>query len=133
VWGRRRNSKAQNARLFQARGETLASFVIRDATPADIPALARLHVTAWNAAYAVTSGPTVALRERQWRETFAKPSGNWFVLLVVDTKGDLVGFTRTPAGAGGATIGAASTTRGTSGTTSSRSRHAVRSSDGRHL
>jgi L-amino acid N-acyltransferase YncA len=94
VWGRTRSSKAQNARLFQARGETLASFVIREATPADIPALARLHVTAWNAAYAVTSGPTVALRERQWHETFAKPSGNWFVLLVVDTKGDLVGFTR---------------------------------------
>jgi L-amino acid N-acyltransferase YncA len=94
VWGRKRNSKAQNARLFQARGETLASFVIRDATAADIPALARLHVAAWNAAYAVTSGPTVALRERQWREAFAKPSANWFVLLVVDPNGDLVGFAR---------------------------------------
>jgi L-amino acid N-acyltransferase YncA len=94
VWARKRNSKAQNARLFQVRGETLASFVIRDATPADIPALARLHVMAWNAAYAVPSGPTVALRERQWHETFAKPPGDWFVLLVADAKGDLVGFTR---------------------------------------
>jgi L-amino acid N-acyltransferase YncA len=94
VWARKRNTKAQNARLFQARGETMASFVIRDATSADITALARLHVTAWNAAYGVTSGPTVQLRERQWRETFAKPSGDWFVLLVVDPRGELVGFAR---------------------------------------
>ena len=94
VWGRKRRSKVQNAELFRSRGETIASFKIRDATPADIAALARLHVTAWNAAYAVTSGPTVELRERQWRETFAKPDESWFVLLVVDPKGELVGFTR---------------------------------------
>jgi L-amino acid N-acyltransferase YncA len=94
VWGRTRHTKAENARLFESRGETIASFVIRDAAPADIPALARLHVTAWNAAYATSSGPTVELRERQWRETFAKPSDGWFVLVVVDPKGALVGFTR---------------------------------------
>lgn len=94
VWGRKRRSKAQNAELFRSRGETIASFVIRDATPADIAALARLHVTAWNAAYATTSGPTVELRERQWRETFAKPDDGWFVLVVVNPNGELVGFTR---------------------------------------
>ena len=47
--GLSRPSKAANARRLRARGETLASFTIREATAADIPALAQLHVTTWNA------------------------------------------------------------------------------------
>jgi L-amino acid N-acyltransferase YncA len=94
LWSRSRPSKATTARFFEARGETRASFAVRDASDADIPALARLHVTAWNAAYATSSGPTVALRERQWREIFSKPADDWFVLVVVDPKGGVVGFAR---------------------------------------
>jgi len=45
--------------------------LIRDATEADLLALAQLHVTAWNQAYPGTR----ALREQQWRDTFALRDG----------------------------------------------------------
>jgi L-amino acid N-acyltransferase YncA len=79
---------------MQRRGETADAFVIRDATVEDIPALARVHVTAWNATYNTSRGPTVELREQQWRETFARQDGNWFALVVVNGRGEIVGFAR---------------------------------------
>jgi len=87
-------SKEDNARHLRERGETVTSLVIRDATEADIPALAELHVTTWNATYAPMgmTGPSVAIREHQWREAFAKPDGSWFCLVVENAQGDLVGF-----------------------------------------
>lgn len=89
-------SKVENARHLRERGETLTSLVIRDATEADIPALAELHVTTWNATYAPMgmTGPSVAIREQQWREAFAKADGSWFCLVVENTHGDLVGFAK---------------------------------------
>jgi ribosomal protein S18 acetylase RimI-like enzyme len=74
----------------------MESLIIRDATPEDIPALAQLHVTTWNATYAALSmnGPSVALREGQWREAFAKDDGTWFCLVVENAKGELVGFAK---------------------------------------
>ena len=68
--------------------------VIREATEGDIPALAELHVRTWNETYpGVQSPPTVALRERQWREAFAPQDGSWFALVVEDG-GRLVGFAK---------------------------------------
>jgi L-amino acid N-acyltransferase YncA len=68
--------------------------LIRDATEADIPALAELHVTAWNQTYpGFESPPTVAFREQQWRHVFAHNDGSWFVLVVED-KGRLIGFAK---------------------------------------
>jgi L-amino acid N-acyltransferase YncA len=93
-WSRTRPSKARNERRIRARGENVGEFVIRDATSADIPALSQLHVTAWNATYNTTRGPTLAVREWQWRQTFSKQDGTWFVLVVAKPTGDLVGFTR---------------------------------------
>lgn len=49
--GLKRPSKATNTRLLRERGETLSSFIIREATSADIPALAALHVKTWNETY----------------------------------------------------------------------------------
>ena len=94
--GRSRPSKTTNARRLRERGETAASLVIRDATAADIPALAQLHVTTWNATYTglLTNGPSVATRESQWREAFATPDGSWFCLLVENQDRELVGFAR---------------------------------------
>ena len=68
-----RPSSGANASGLRERGETLSSLVIREATAADIPALAQLHVTTWNATYApmLMNGPPVAVREYQWREAFA--------------------------------------------------------------
>ena len=75
---------------------TLEPLVIRDATAADVPALARLHVTTWNATYAPmrATGPPVAVREQQWRETFATTDGSWFCLVVENARGELVGFAK---------------------------------------
>ena len=74
----------------------MTSLVIRDATEADIPALAELHVTTWNATYApmLMTGPSVAIREQQWREAFAKADGRWFCLVVENANGELVGFAK---------------------------------------
>lgn len=89
-------SKADNARKLRQRGETVSSLIVRDATATDIPALAQLHVTTWNATYAPMGmkGPPVAVREQQWREAFAKADGSWFCLVVENASGDLVGFAK---------------------------------------
>jgi ribosomal protein S18 acetylase RimI-like enzyme len=94
--GLRRPSKVTNSRLLRERGEEAAtSFVFRDATVADIPALARLHVTAWNATYpGFRSPPTYELRERQWREAFAMTDGSWFCFVIENQRGELVGFAK---------------------------------------
>lgn len=88
-----RPSGAANARRLRARGESLDSIVFRDAVAADIPALADLHVTTWNATYRTTRGPTVAIRTRQWQEIFAKEHRRDFVLVLEDQNGRLIGFT----------------------------------------
>jgi GNAT superfamily N-acetyltransferase len=74
----------------------VASLTIRDATASDVPALARLHVEAWNATYAplLMKGPAYEVRERQWREAFAGHDGSWFCLVVERPDGRLVGFAR---------------------------------------
>ncbi len=73
-----------------------ASLVIREAIAADIPALAQLHVTTWNATYApmLMNGPPAAVREYQWRESFAKMDGSWFCFVVENARGELVGFAK---------------------------------------
>src|ERR1700738_3899636 len=90
--GLKRPSKATNARLLQERGETLSSFLIREATSADIPALATLHVQAWNETHQAEHPPTYALRESQWRDQFKDRSEAWFCFVVEDRNGALVGF-----------------------------------------
>jgi GNAT superfamily N-acetyltransferase len=96
VAGLQRPSKAANLRRLRERGETVGSLRIRDATEADIPALARLHVTTWNATYAplLMKGPSSEIRERQWRETFARTDGTWFCLVVERPDGAPVGFAK---------------------------------------
>ena len=91
----RRPSKGENLALLRTRGETVASLAIRDATSSDIPALARLHVTTWNATYGVgQGGPTYELRERQWREAFSSVDGSWFCLVIERSNGELIGFAK---------------------------------------
>jgi len=91
-----RPSKSANARRLRERGETAASLRIREAVATDIPALAQLHVATWNATYSpmLMNGPPVAVRERQWREAFATQDGSWFCFVVVDSRGELVGFAK---------------------------------------
>jgi ribosomal protein S18 acetylase RimI-like enzyme len=90
---RSRPTAEENARTLRERGESLDSITFRDAVAADIPALAELHVTTWNATYNTTRGPTVAIRTWQWNQVFAKEHRRDFVLVLEDRDGRLIGFT----------------------------------------
>jgi ribosomal protein S18 acetylase RimI-like enzyme len=89
----RRPTKEETARLLRSRGETPASFTIREATSADIPALAQLHVDTFNETHRLFgSGPTYEIREAQYREKFAKVDARWFCFVAQRPNGDLIGF-----------------------------------------
>jgi ribosomal protein S18 acetylase RimI-like enzyme len=71
------------------------SVIIREATPADIPALADLHVRTWNATYPeYEPKPTFEIRERQWRQAFQVTDGSWFCFVVEAPGGELIGFAK---------------------------------------
>jgi len=91
--GLARPSRRRNVRGLDSRGESLSSMKIREAMAADIPALARLHVITWNATYVpfLMKGPSYEVRERQWREAFARNDPGWFCF-VERSDGELVGF-----------------------------------------
>ncbi len=93
VNARTRPRAEDNARRLRERGEALDSVVFRDAVTADVPALAELHVTTWNATYNTTRGPTVETRARQWNQVFANENRRDFVLVLEDRTGRLIGFT----------------------------------------
>src|SRR5688500_10428444 len=74
-------------------------FTIREATPADMPALVPLHLKTWRATYdsilseEALNGPTYEIRERQWRNNFETTDGSWFCFVVEDNDtGELIGF-----------------------------------------
>lgn len=88
-------SKKANLRRLKKRGETVDSFIIRDAVAADIPALAALHVKVFNQTHRLTKNPpTIELRELQWREQFEANTDNWFCLLMENPKRELIGFAK---------------------------------------
>ena len=89
---RSRPKAEQNAQRLRDRGESLDSIIARDAVAADIPALAELHVTTWNATYRTSRGPSVSTRIRQWQEVFGKTPRSDFVVVLEDRDGRLVGF-----------------------------------------
>lgn len=90
---RTRPTGAANAHRLRERGESIESITFRDAVAADIPALAELHVTTWNATYMTSQGPTIATRTWQWNQVFAKEHRRDFVLVLEDCNGRLIGFT----------------------------------------
>jgi GNAT superfamily N-acetyltransferase len=71
-------------------------FHLRDATHADVPALASLHVQTFNETHrgGRAGGPSYELRERQWREAFSVNDDSWFCFVVEDDAGELVGFAK---------------------------------------
>lgn len=93
IGARSRPSGRTNARRLRERGESPDSITFRDAVASDIPALADLHVTTWNATYHTTQGPSIATRTAQWNEVFAREHRRDFVLVLEDRTGRLVGFT----------------------------------------
>jgi GNAT superfamily N-acetyltransferase len=92
LYARTRPKGRANARLLRERGESLESIEFRDAIAADIPALAELHVTTWNATYRTSRGPSITIRARQWGEIFGKEPRHDFVVVAQDRNGRLIGF-----------------------------------------
>jgi GNAT superfamily N-acetyltransferase len=87
-------SAQTNARRLRQRGEDMDRIVIRDATAADVPALAQLHVTTWNATYAPMgmTGPPVPVRAQQWRDEFDRDDARRFCFVAENESGELIGF-----------------------------------------
>lgn len=67
---------------------------MRDAGPADLQKLARLHVETFNQTHVgpFGRGPSVALRESQWREKLEQLHATNFVLVLETPAYELVGF-----------------------------------------
>ncbi|MEQ1693283.1 MAG: GNAT family N-acetyltransferase [Gemmatimonas sp.] len=89
---RSRPTRETNARVLAERGESLDSVRCRDAVSADIPSLAELHVTTWNATYNTTRGPTMETRTWQWRQVFDTTNRRDFVRVLQDRNERLIGF-----------------------------------------
>jgi hypothetical protein len=72
------------------------TFMIREATSANVPALARLHVTTFNETHApvLMNGPTYEVRAFQWRTAFQSADGMWFCFVIDDGSGKLIGFAK---------------------------------------
>jgi ribosomal protein S18 acetylase RimI-like enzyme len=72
----------------------LGALTMRDAGPADLVQLAQLHVDTFNETHVgpLGSGPTVALRQSQWREKLQELDATNFVLVLEAPTGELVGF-----------------------------------------
>lgn len=70
------------------------TFHLREVREADISALAALHVQTFNETHrgGRPGGPSYALREQQWRQSFERQDGSWFCYVIEDTRGELVGF-----------------------------------------
>lgn len=89
----KRPSKQTNLRFLRQQGETLNSFIIREATIEDLPSLIRLHVETWNETYPnFKTPPTYKIREYQWREQFKEASESWFCFVIENSKNVLIGF-----------------------------------------
>ncbi|HEX6324842.1 MAG TPA: GNAT family N-acetyltransferase [Vicinamibacterales bacterium] len=71
-------------------------FRLRDATAADVSAIARLHVETFTETHrgGHAGGPAYELRESQWREFFERRDGFSFCVLVEEARGGLVGFAK---------------------------------------
>lgn len=70
-----------------------AQFLIRDARPDDIPALAALHVATFKEAHGRFRAPSYELRETQWRGALEHET-DWFCYVAEAQNGQLVGFAK---------------------------------------
>ena len=69
-------------------------FRVREAQPADVPALAALHVATFKEAHGGGHrSPSYALRESQWRAAFERES-NWFCYVAEGPNSELIGFAK---------------------------------------
>jgi L-amino acid N-acyltransferase YncA len=70
------------------------SFKIREATSADVPALAALHVTSFNETHGSFNAPTTETRGWQWQKAFQEKDDSWFCLVIEKEDEGLIGFAK---------------------------------------
>lgn len=70
----------------------METFIIRDATSADVRPLARLHVETFRETHG--GGPSVDVRAGQWRLILGSADPRSFVYVIEDQDDELVGFAR---------------------------------------
>lgn len=88
-----RPTKAANLQRLRHRGETLDSIYFRNLTIDDVAELAQIHVMTWNETYSPGgNGPSVQLRENQWRDKFNKKDESWFAIGVENIREEMIGF-----------------------------------------
>jgi hypothetical protein len=85
--------------------------LVRDATPDDVEAIARVHVQGWREAYAgqlseeALAGLSVGERATMWRRAFERPDPRARFLIAERVPGGIVGFARGgPSRPGGAIL-----------------------------
>lgn len=90
----RRPSKTTNEKRLRERGESVDAIRFRELGAEDIPALSAIHVKTWIETYSPVfkSGPSIELREYQWREIFSKKDDSWFIIGVENKNGEMIGF-----------------------------------------
>ncbi len=94
VNGFKRPSRQTNIRKLHDRGETIESFVFRDATQNDVAELGKLHAITWAQTYNAKN-PNIQLRQYQWQKAFTEENdGTWFCIVVVNKNNELIGFAK---------------------------------------
>ncbi|MFT3705937.1 MAG: GNAT family N-acetyltransferase [Agriterribacter sp.] len=69
-------------------------FTIREATIADVSALAALHVATFNETHGSVDSPTIETRKWQWQNIFQKKNDSWFCLVIEKESEGLIGFAK---------------------------------------
>lgn len=70
------------------------SFKIREATDADVPALAALHVATFNETHGAFNSPTLQTRLWQWQQIFENKDDSWFCFVIEKEGEGLIGFAK---------------------------------------
>lgn len=70
------------------------SFKIREATVADVPDLAALHVATFNETHGSFKAPTFETRKWQWQKAFQEQNDGWFCFLIEKDGEGLIGFAK---------------------------------------
>ncbi|RFS16495.1 GNAT family N-acetyltransferase [Emticicia sp. C21] len=94
--GLKRPSSSTNKRLLHKNGETLSSFIIREAVTKDIEDLVTLHIQVWYETYGNSKHKLSRdYIHRFWKEAFERTNEGWFCFVIENTHThQLVGYAK---------------------------------------
>lgn len=94
--GLKRPSSSANKRLMHKNGETLSSFIIREAVAKDIEDLVTLHIQTWYETYSNSNHKLSRdYVHRHWKEFFSRTNEGWFCYAIENTHTlQLIGYAK---------------------------------------